>query len=124
MGPAAEVRKEPGGETLRYYSRQPYGREIYAARIGRDGKLAALEQRLTEDNLAKLRIGSTREENVRELLGPPYRIDEFPRMPRQVWTYKMYSGGFPKDLYVQFSPDGLVREVMMTDDPELVRGRR
>jgi hypothetical protein len=124
MGPATEVRKEPGGETLRYYSRQPYGREIYAARIGRDGKLAALEQRLTEDNLAKLRIGSTREENVRELLGPPYRIDEFPRLPRQVWTYKMYSGGFPKDLYVQFSADGLVREVMMTDDPELVRGRR
>ena len=117
MGPATEIRKEPSGETVRYYSREPYGRMIYAARIGRDGKLAALDQRLTDENVAKLRIGTTREVDVRELIGPPYRVDEYPRMQRQVWTYKMYSWGVEKDLYVQFSPDRLVREVMMVDDP-------
>jgi len=118
MGPVTEVRGLPGGGSLRYYSREPYGREIYVARIGADGKLAALEQRLTEETVAKLRIGTTRDEDVRELIGPPYRVDEFPRLQRRVWTYKMYSGTSPKDLYVQFSPDRVVREVMLLDDPE------
>ena len=118
MGPASDTRKGANGETVRYYSREPYGRVIYAARIGRDGKLIALEQRLTEGNVAKLRIGSTREDEVRELIGPPYRVDAYPRMQREVWTYKMFGGTAEKDLYVQFSPDHVVREVMMMDDPE------
>ena len=119
MGPAAETRQDPGGETVRYYSRLPYGREMYAARIGIDGKLLALEQRLTDGNVAKLRPGITREQDVRTLIGPPYRVDAFRRLEREVWTYKMYSGGFsPKDLYVQFSRDGIVREVMLMDDPQ------
>ena len=32
-------------------------------------------------------------------------------------AYKMYSGGAEKDLYVQLSRDGVVREVMLVDDP-------
>ena len=118
MGPAADVRKAGNGDTLRYYSREPYGREIYAARIGRDGKLASLTQTLTDANVARLRSGSG-EDEVRELIGPPYRVDQYPRLRREVWTYKMYSGAMTeKDLYVQFSPDRTVREVMMVDDPE------
>jgi len=120
MGPAADTRQAPGGETVRYYSRLPNGREIYAARIGPDGKLRALEQRLTDENVARLRPGMSRADDVRDLLGPPYRVDTFRRLEREVWTYKMYSGGlWPKELDVQFSPDGIVREVMLMDDPDL-----
>ena len=54
MGPAAERRAGPNGETVLWYPRLPYGRESYAARIGADGKLIAIEQRLTEDNLGYL----------------------------------------------------------------------
>ena len=119
MGPADEVRSDAGGETVRYYSRLPYGRRVYAARIGADGKLLALEQRLTEANVEKLHPGQTRQAEVRTLIGPPYRVDTFQRLERIVWTYKMYSGGYsPKDLYVQFTRDGVVREVMMMDDPQ------
>ncbi|HEY6821411.1 MAG TPA: hypothetical protein VI321_05280 [Burkholderiales bacterium] len=118
MGPSADIRKAPNGDTLRYYSREPYGRHIYVARIGSDGKLRSLEDSLTDANIAKLRLGSSRDEDVRTLVGPPYRVDPFPRMQREVWTYKMFSGAFPKDLYVQFSPDHVVREVMIIDDPE------
>jgi SmpA / OmlA family len=119
MGPAADTRQGPGGETVRYYSRLPYGREMYAARIGSDGKLRALEQRLTDENVAKLRPGVSRADDVRDLIGPPYRVDTFRRLEREVWTYKMYAGGtWPKDLYVQFSRDRIVREVMVMDDPQ------
>ena len=118
MGPAAAVRKASGDE-VRYYSRQPYGRQIYAARIGPDHKLVSLEPRLTDQNVAKLRPGVLRDEDVRDLLGPPYRVEQFPRLQREAWTYKMLSGGMTeKDLYVQFSPDRVLREVMMIDDPE------
>ena len=34
MGPAADKRPGPGGETLQYYPRLPYGQAMYVARIG------------------------------------------------------------------------------------------
>jgi hypothetical protein len=34
----------------------------------------------------------------------------------------MLSGTFYKDLYVQLSSDGIVREVMMLDDPDDIKG--
>ena len=113
MGPATDVRKGPNGDTLRYYSREPYGRHIYVAPIGTDGKLRSLQDGLAQGNVARLRIGTSRDEDVRMRIGPAYRVDQFPAMPREVWTYKMYADGFPKDLYVQFSPDRVVREVMI-----------
>lgn len=121
MGPAAELRPGAGGETVRYYSRQPNGRQMYATRIGPDGKLRAIEQRLTEANIARLTPGTSRAADVRDLFGPPYRVDSFARLAREVWTYKIYGNGYlPMDLFVQLSSDGVVREVMVIDDPQFV----
>ena len=49
MGAPAEKR-QVGAETWYFYPRQPYGRAMYVARVGSDGRLAALEQRLTDGN--------------------------------------------------------------------------
>ena len=125
MGEPADIRQEPNGETVLWYPRMRYGRENYAARIGPDGKLLAIEQRLTEENIARLERGRTVAREVRELLGPPHRADPFPRMEREIWTY--YMRGYPnwKVLYVQISSDGVVREVYYMDDPEAMpRGGR
>ena len=125
MGEPADVQKEANGESVLWYPRLRYGRENYAARIGRDGKLLSIEQRLTEENIARLVRGQSQAEDVRELLGPPHRADPFPRMDREIWTY--YMQGFPtwKVLYVQLSPDRVVRELYYMDDPEsLSRGGR
>ena len=128
MGEPADVRKEANGEIVLWYPRLRYGRVNYAARIGPDGKLLAIEQRLTEENIARLVRGESQAEDVRELLGPPHRADPFPRMEREIWTY--YMQGYPtwKVLYVQFSPDQIVRELYYMDDPEALpkggRGRR
>ncbi len=118
MGPAADERKAANGETVRYYSRLPYGRVTYAARIGPDGKLIAIEQRLTEEYVARLRPGSSRADDVRDVLGPPYRIDEFSQLERQVWTYPAMGLTIDKLLIVQLSRDGVLREVYLTDDPQ------
>jgi hypothetical protein len=117
MGPAAERRAGAGGETVLYFPRQPNGRETFAARLGTDGRLLTIEQRLTEANLTKLRAGATRADDVRDLFGPPFEVHRFAGLQREAWTYKMYGEGYrPKDLYVQFSPDGVMREAMMVDD--------
>ena len=127
MGNPADVREAPGGETVLWYPRMPWGDGSYAARIGPDRKLLSIEQRITEENIAQIVRGKSTTEEVRDLVGPPYRIDQFPRMDREIWTYKLQTFPFPKALFVQFSPDGVAREVYYMDDPEIPRvgaGRR
>jgi len=119
MGPAADKRAGPAGETWLYYSRQPFGRKTFVARIAPDGRLVALEQRLTDENIARLVPQATRGEDVRQLLGPPYTVTRFPHMEREVWQYYFRhfgDPGVPMSLYVQFSPDGVAREIYLIDD--------
>ena len=122
LGRPAERRTAPNGETVLWYPRMPYGDGSYAARIGPDGRLISIEQRITEENVARIERGKTTAEQVRDLVGPPYRIDPYPRMDREIWTYKIGQVfPFPKALFVQFSPDRIVREVYFMDDPEIPR---
>lgn len=117
MGPAADKRVAADGETILWFPRLPYGRVSYAARISKDDRLIAVEQRLTRENFDRLRPGASRAGEVRDLLGPPQRIDAYPRMSREVWTYQAH-GMAPQLMVVQFSTEGVVHEAFMFDDPE------
>jgi hypothetical protein len=119
MGPPAEKRQAEGGETWYFYPRQPYGRVTFVARLAPDGRLVAIEQRLTDENVAKIVPNSTRVEQVRDLLGPPYVAGHYARMDRDIWTWHMRrygDPGIPVSLNVQMSPDGVVREVYIIDE--------
>ena len=119
MGPAADKRAAPGGETWFYYPRQPAGRKTFVARIAPDGKLVALEQRLTDENVARIVPNASNRSDVRSLLGPPYVVTAFPRLNREVWQYHMRhfgDPGIPVALYVQFSPEGVAREVYLINE--------
>lgn len=120
MGGAADKR-QMGSETWYYYPRQPFGRKTFVARIAPDGKLAAIEQRLTDENVTRIVPNTTHGEQVRDLFGPPYTAMQFPRMDRSVWTWHMRrfgDPGIPVSLNVQMSPDGVVREVYIIDESE------
>jgi hypothetical protein len=113
MGTPAEKR-QIGAETWYFYSRQPYGRVTYVARVGPDGRLVGLEQRLTDANVAKIVPNTTRAQDVRDLLGPPWTAVQYAQLDRNVWTWWMRrygDPGVPGELVVQMSPDGVVREV-------------
>jgi outer membrane protein assembly factor BamE (lipoprotein component of BamABCDE complex) len=97
----------------------PHGRASYAARIGADGRLISVEQRLTRENLNRLEPGVSQESDVRDLLGPPSAVETFPRLQRRVWSYQT-QGIEPQLIIVQFSADGFVREAYMIDDPDFV----
>jgi outer membrane protein assembly factor BamE (lipoprotein component of BamABCDE complex) len=77
---------------------------------------------LTDQEIARLHAGASRDE-VRDLLGAPERVESLPTIEREVWTYKTLNEGiWRKDLFVQFSRDGVVREILQIDDPELNGG--
>jgi hypothetical protein len=118
-----------GAETVYYFPELPWGYRSYAARVGADGRLIALEQRLTEENIGKVISGKTTAAEVRDLLGPPWEPIHYARMDRDVWTYPMRIAAdpTPKWFVVQVAPDGIVRETALFDDMNYNRwggGRR
>jgi hypothetical protein len=123
MGPAADKRITAGGETVYYYPRLPWGYATYAARIAPDGRLIALEQRLTLENIGKLAAGVTRREEVLDLLGPPFEPMTQARSGNEIWTYPMRVPGHPtpKWFLAHLSPDGVLRETYLIDDPSYAR---
>jgi hypothetical protein len=116
MGKPSERFEKPGGGSVLFYPRGPAGRETYAVSIGVDGKVQAVEQRLTDANIARLVLGTTIAREVRELFGPPATTTRFPRLERDVWEYHMDPISMPYLLLVQFSDDGIVREVFKIKD--------
>ena len=116
MGEPTTVRKSPdGGQTL-WYSKLPAGRESYAARLDPQGRLVSIEQRITNDHIAKLVPGVSNAENVLDTLGPPYRVFELARIERKAWEYQKHGTVYPETVYVQLSPDNVVREVVQVDE--------
>ena len=73
------------------------------AGTGPDAKLAAVEQRLTDEEIVRLLPEGTPASAVRELLGPPTR--EYALFPEDIETWEYRLAGFlhPRTLYVQLS---------------------
>ena len=116
LGASAE-RRQVGAETWLYYPQQPYGRKVRVARVSSDGKLIAVEQRLSEEYIAKLIPNQSSQDDVLALFGRPYERLNVPRMERDMWTWYMRQYGTLKaTLNVQMSPDGVVREIYVLDD--------
>lgn len=116
MGRPAERIAKPDGGSVLFYPHAPVGRETYAVSIGADGKVQAVEQRLTDANIARLVLGTTTATEVRELFGSPWRTTRYSRLERDVWEYPMDPVAMPYILYVQFSSDGIVREAFKLRD--------
>lgn len=116
MGPVAERRPLADGGSVLYFTRAPQGRHSYAATLGADGILRSLEQILTLENINALMAGSTNRNEVRERFGPPGTASRLPRQERDVWEYKWLHYDDKRVLWVQFSDDGIVREVINMHD--------
>ena len=116
LGAPAE-RRQVGAETWLYYPKQPFGRKVQVARVAPDGKLIAVEQRLSEEYIAKLIPNQSSQDDVLALFGRPYERLNVPRMDRDMWTWYMRQyATLPATLNVQMSPDGVVREIYVLDD--------
>lgn len=118
MGAPAERIARPDGSTQLYYTRLPEGRRMYVATVGPDGVLRSMDQRLTSENIKKISPNSTTAKEVRELLGPPWRVVRMPRQNLDSWEYPWQNVEDRRILWVNLSSDGVVREVVEMHDYE------
>lgn len=71
----------------------------------------------SQADLARLNMGSTTTDQVKAILGPPIRTAHFKGLQREVWDYRRYEDPFNEyHISVQFSADGVVREVVVVKD--------
>lgn len=118
MGQPALVLKRPQGETLQYHERYLDGPAMFVARIGANGVLRGIEQRLVYENIYAVKEGM-RVEDVRELLGPPYSVSRLPRLQFDVWEYPWrHAVRELRVLFVHFDDDGQVRRIVERHDYE------
>lgn len=117
MGPPVEQQAAAGGGMVWWYPHALVGWYSYAVEIGPDNVVRRVEQRLTEANVEKVRPGSWTKKEVRELFGPPFFVS--PQYQREVWEYQLREGQFKWKLWVQFSPDGVAREVLKMRHPDM-----
>ena len=120
MGPPKERITLADGETIWFYPHGPFGPTTYAVRLSSGGVVQSVEQVLTYENIAKLKLGETTKRQVREILGPPSGAKHMDRQQRDVWFYPVENQiQVSHRLFVQFSSDGIVREVVMVRNPNL-----
>ncbi|MGH7152901.1 MAG: hypothetical protein ACREF3_03145, partial [Acetobacteraceae bacterium] len=61
--------------------------------------------------------------DTRQLLGPPSRVIQSPRQQREIWEYPYFNAiQVPFTLNVQFSGDGIMRELITIRDATLDAG--
>jgi hypothetical protein len=121
MGRPAE-KAEGTGESIWWYPRGPSGWHSYAVRVGADGVMRGIEQRLTSENVRRIAAGASNRKDVRELLGPPFVVSRLSLKEREVWEYQILDVDFKWKLWVQFSGDGVVREVLQMRHPDMDPG--
>jgi len=115
MGPPDEKVKLDNG-SMEWFYPLPAARQTYAVTLGADGRFVSSEQRLQREYIDRLRRESWTTKEVRALLGPPVEVVRFERMQRDVWTYRWKEFTDYWELDVQFSYDGVVREVLNLRD--------
>lgn len=121
MGRPAEILELAGGQQLWFYPRGPYLRQTYAVRLGPDKVLMGIEERLTKAHVNQIVPGMPAKD-VRNRLGPPVNIVYMPFLQRDVWEYWVSQIVMhdQERLWIQFSGDGIVREVLLREDPESI----
>jgi hypothetical protein len=118
MGKPVQTLRRANGDEALYFSKLPYGRQMLVATIGSDGRLKSLEQVLDYEHMKRIHAGTTTAAQVKEILGPPYRITRYPFKPLDVWEYPWRTAVEKRFLSVSLSDDGIVRDISDAHDPD------
>jgi len=118
MGAPDQTLKLVNGDTALYFSRLPMGRAMYVVTVGPDGVMKSIEQRMEYKTFAKVVPNASTKKDVSELLGPPGRQGRFDRQKLDWWEYRYRLMPDYHVVWVQFSDDGVVREMIDTLDPD------
>ena len=123
LGEPAQRLKLANGDNALYFSRLPYGRAMYVVTVGSDGVMKSIEQRMNQATFARVVPNAWTKKEVNELLGPPGKEGRLERQQRDWWEYR-YANLGPRIFFVQFSDDGVVREMVDVADEVRIGIRR
>jgi hypothetical protein len=112
MGPPAQQLKLADGGSALYFSRMPEGRAVFEVDVGPDGVMKSIEQKLTRQHIYEIATGTSTTDDVLRLFGPPGRRGRLALKAQDWWEYKYQDYQDYRILYVQFSDDGVAREVL------------
>ncbi|WP_422648910.1 Lipoprotein [Cupriavidus sp. H18C1] len=119
FGEPTDIYRLDDGTVRWIYSKQPLGRQAYAADFDTSGKLTRFRQMLTTTELYKARIGTWTKRDVAEHFGLPREPTQyFPLMRRDVWSYRfLHEENWPSLFHFYFDDAGVLRQTQITPDP-------
>ena len=65
----------------------------------------------SEEELQKIRIGTTTSAELTQIAGKPMRLERFPRKGTESWSYMMQVGGQPAEIAIEIDDKGVVRAI-------------
>jgi len=113
--PAAERRE--AGETVLVYSTAPYGQQAYAARLGADQRVVAVEPVLTSARFARVQVGQWTRSRIQAEFGHPAEVRTM-RHGEVWWSYRYKQDDtWPMLMNFMFDAGGIVRTMQHSYDP-------
>lgn len=85
--PAMEFPDSDGSRQL-VFPTGPQGTQTFMVYVSKDGTVRRVEQVLTDDTFHRIHAGTTTGEDVRRLIGPPWRVVRFGNLRQDAWDYR------------------------------------
>lgn len=109
LGEPVKIYTNPDGTRQLVYPRGPAGPETYMANLAPDGRLVRLQQVLSEEQFRRIEVGSTDRAQLERLIGPPWRVVDFPNLRQVAWDYVFQDAwGYTVDYSVMLDERGIV----------------
>jgi hypothetical protein len=110
MGEPAATFRNPDGSFDWAYPRGPLGYDTFMAHFTRGEKLISIEKVLDLAHFARVTPGMDQDAVLR-IVGPPGRVEPFPRTGELVWDYRFVdTWGYPSNFSVVFGAGGRVNK--------------
>jgi len=123
-GAPAHICPQPDASLRVIWSQQPNGQYAWAARVGADGRVQAIEPVLTDEAFQRLRSGQTTDQ-LRCAYGPPAIIGSVGWGQRQtVWSYRYREAkSWNSLMHIYLDADGKVERFHPGPDPKFEEDR-
>ncbi|MBA2548570.1 MAG: hypothetical protein H0V16_08960 [Burkholderiaceae bacterium] len=107
-----------GGGTRLQYSNQPFDQSVWNADFDAQGRLARVEQMMTDAAFARVQSGKDSRSDVLREFGQPAETFVYKLRNESAWMYRYLThGGFKAAMFIYFDPAGVVKRTETGLDP-------
>jgi hypothetical protein len=112
-----------GGGTRLQYSNQPFDQSVWNADFDAQGRLAQVEQMMTDAAFARVQPGKYTHSDVLRDFGQPADTYQYKLVDESAWMYRYFTyGGFKAAMFIYFDPAGVVKRTGTGLDPWALGG--